>query len=202
MINLLLCVAQLPAYESDFKKVVQQNFSTNHLTLSSLSEIYLWIKHSFKCVPLGGSLIGIKVDEIYKTKRISGCHDQAALFAAIIKEMGFPAVLVETTGINFSKEVLKNPQAKPIGHVFVEVCLDNKWVLIDPGAGLFVLNYQPENPVIPIAYIGQTEGFYVMAKGGEYPVPSLKEVLNLQMEFAKKINWSEIVYPAYIVGKL
>jgi len=71
------------------------------------------------------------VDEIIKSKLMSGCTDFAHLFIALCRAKRIPALYIET----FKKEWLKKP-SKPIqGHIFVEIRIGKNKYIVDPTSG-------------------------------------------------------------------
>jgi transglutaminase-like putative cysteine protease len=96
-----------------------------------------------------------------------------------------------------------------VGHVFVEVYVDGKWVLIDPTNGWYVDDgYDPVNPVIPLKgpIAGSTEeiyGFYVECKGvdtWDFGIHSPSESTRAMDEFGKALDFQAITYPQYTFG--
>ena len=62
-----------------------------------------WINQNFTFENAGGGMIGIPtVDELYESKVFYGCHSQALLVSSILREFGFPAVLIETFDVGWA----------------------------------------------------------------------------------------------------
>jgi hypothetical protein len=64
-------------------------------------------------------------------KSLGGCHDYALVYAAVAREIGYPAVMVRTSSIIWIESFKMNEErAMPlIGHVFAEVYLKLKILL-------------------------------------------------------------------------
>ncbi len=77
-------------------------------------------------------------DEIIKSGEVTGCGDIAIVFASVARANGIPARVVETLEENW----LKEGNTKYIsGHVFVDVDINGRWLMIDPTLGNINSNY-------------------------------------------------------------
>lgn len=174
--------------------------------LSDIQKIYLWKNSNFKSAAGGGVLIGkVTVNEIIEKKELTGCHDHALLMASILRKYGFPVVIVDATGIQWA---LDYPDKVDYfsGHVFIEVYVNNQWILIDSTGGSYVSNYDPSNRVIPINMGPESKGYYVMLKGldpNDYGIYDSDQLNNLQIEYSNllKRNYVNLKYPNYIIQK-
>jgi hypothetical protein len=107
-------------------------------------------------------------------------------------------------------EPLQAGQKRPqIGHVFVEVYLDGRWVLIDSTNGWYVEGgHDPADPVIPLKGLiaGSTEeiyGFYVECKGLDtwgLGIHSPAESARAMDEFGRTLDLQAITYRQYTFG--
>ena len=169
--------------------------------LQTIKNILRWKNKTFRGKSAKGKLIGKRdINEIYQSKKITGCHDDGLVFVTVARALNIPSRLIDTTGITWSKAFYKGSQTldQATGHVFVEVLIDSKWQLVDTSYELIIPNYDVYNPVIPIIHQGQKKGYYLMTKGKDtwdYGVNSLDDLLKLQKDFAKKINKLKITYP-------
>lgn len=68
---------------------------------------------------------------------------------------GIPTVYVESAHIDWIKEVQNNSEKKELmqGHIFLEIYLDGAWYLYDPTFHLVYLDYDYNNPFLPIGYV-------------------------------------------------
>lgn len=111
-------------------------------------QIFQWIENNLKhCED------DKKVKEIFATRTASkviedkfstGCHDQALVFATLVRSIGIPAKYV--VGID-----KLNPRDK--GHCIVEIFINERWVLVDQSRWLVSLipsrsSFYEENYII------------------------------------------------------
>jgi hypothetical protein len=176
-------------------------------SLSHLGDIYRWLKREFEAYRAGGKTIGVvTVDQLLAERRLGGCHDHGLVYAAVARELGYPAVMARTASIAWVGQFQAGEEGTHVGHVFVEVYLDGKWVLIDSTNGWYVEDgYDPMVPVIPLTgnIAGSSEetyGFYVEVKavdtwamGIHSPAESIQEM----DDFAIQLDLATIVYPDY-----
>lgn len=171
-------------------------------SIAHLGEIYFWIKREFKTWSAGGSTIGaITTDQLMKERRLGGCHDWGLVYASIARDLGYPVVMIDTAGIAWAKRFLANQKGGYAGHVFVEVFVAGKWVLVDSTNNWYVeTGYDPANPVIPLNMSSETEGLFVMRKGVDtwgYNIRSNNELTRLMEETAAQLKIETIKYPPY-----
>jgi|GEM_PF-1389906 len=169
--------------------------------LSQLKAVYAWLRE-FETYRAGGATIGkATVDELLASHRLSGCHDFALVFAAVARELGYPAVMVDTASIDWIGRFQRGEQGSHVGHVFVEVYLTDRWILVDSTSGAYVeRGYDPANPVFRETQSGHSVGYYVMFKGidtNAYGIYSNSELTQAMDALARNVNVSAIAYPAY-----
>lgn len=173
--------------------------------LAQLGAIFEWLR-KFEAYNSGGSNIGTAtVDGILASKRLSGCHDFALVFAAVARELGYPAVIVETADVGWITHFRKGEEGPHVGHVFVEVFLTDKWILVDSTRGNYVeRGYDPANPVFRAPgggyYGGTTTGYYVMWKEVDTiasGIHSNEENTAAMDAFAAGVDPTTVTYPAY-----
>ena len=190
---------------SEFKTTIEKKLKTPKPVIADVKNAWLWKRKYFPSSAGGGANIGqMNIDQLYESKKSTGCHDDGLLMVSIIREMGVPAILVDTTGIKWSKEYAKGKKGPFEGHVFVEIFLDGHWWLVDSTTGDYIINYDPKNPIIPVNHGTQTEGYYVMVKGRDtwdYGVRKLDDLKAMQIEFAKKVDEAKIEAPKYQMGR-
>ncbi len=176
-------------------------------SLANLGEIYWWIAKGFKTYSAGGATIGqATANSLLAERRLGGCHDWGLVFAAIARQLGYPAVMVDTAGIPWIKQVQAGEKVGYSGHVFVEVFVANRWVLIDSTNNYYVESgYDPANPIIPLKanFPGENSerwGFYVMRKGVDtwgYGIRSNAELTRLMDETARQAKLELLPFPRY-----
>jgi hypothetical protein len=68
----------------------------------------------------------------------------------LLKGAGIPAVWVKTMDVPWIWDLKKNrPFQSWSGHVFLEIHVDDKWVLLDPGAKTLYVDYSPKTRILP-----------------------------------------------------
>lgn len=167
----------------------QLNIKTNDFT--DIEKVFNWKNQNFKNISDGGRSVGkITVNNILTKKELAGCHDHALLTASILRRYGFPAIMVDTTGIQWAYDY-PDKTTMFIGHVFVEIYLKDKWILFDPTSGKYILNYDFNNRVIPITTPDESKGYYAMLKGldpDDYGITSITSLKNKQKEYAELLK--------------
>jgi len=177
-------------------------------SIANLGEIYFWIKRGFTAQAVGGSTIGVvTTDQLLQERRLGGCHDWGLVYASIARELGYPTVMVDTSSIALAKQLQAGKQMSWYGHVFVEVFVGGKWVLVDSTNNWYVEDgYDPANSIIPINIEDipgtdqTTYGYYVMRKGLDtwgYGIHNVTELNRLQLQTSLQFNLKTIVYPPY-----
>jgi transglutaminase-like putative cysteine protease len=183
------------------------DLSPGQKEMESLRAIYHWMKGEFTAYRAGGKTIGVvTVNELFTERKLGGCHDHALLFSAVVRAFGYPAVVMETYSISWMKDYREGRSQGFVGHVFVEVYLEDHWVLVDPTNGWYVAEgYDPANPFIPLTGevsgpSPEEDGFFVDLKGvdswdmGIYSVSDL----NQRMEStADQFSPEAVELPAY-----
>jgi hypothetical protein len=181
-------------------------------SFAHLGDIYRWLKREFTPYSARGSTIGaVTVDQLLEERRLGGCHDYGLVFSAVARELGYPAIMVDTVSIAWVGQFQAGEADSHIGHVFVEVHVDGKWVLIDSTSGWYVDDgYDPANPIIPLkgriaGTSEETYGFYVDRKGTDtwaYGIHNLPELTQAMDELARRLHLEGIVYPDYTFERL
>jgi hypothetical protein len=176
-------------------------------SLAHLGDIYRWLKREFEPYQAGGQTIGVvTVNQLLAERRLGGCHDHGLVYAAVARELGYPAVMARTVSIAWVEGFQAGEEGPHVGHVFVEVYLDGKWVLIDSTNGWYVEDgYDPTDPVIPLkgSIAGSSEeiyGFYVERKGldtWDFGIHSPTESTQAMDELGGRLDLTGIVYPDY-----
>ncbi len=179
---------------------------------AQVAEIFGWLRHEFKSSAGGGVAIGVSTTEqLLKTRVMTGCHDWALVYASFARALGYPTVVVDAASIPWMKQAQSGKKGAYSGHVFVEVYVAGKWILIDSTNGWYVeKDYDPASPVLPIkaGFPGETDdlyGFYVMRKGIDtrgYGIHSNAELTRLMDETARQVPVESLVNPKYSVGRL
>ena len=180
-------------------------------SLGNLGDIYRWLKSDFTTYSAGGETIGVvTVDELLQSRRLGGCHDHGLVYAAVARELGYPAVMARTVSIEWIEGFQAGETGPHIGHVFVEVYLDGRWVLVDSTNGWYVVDgYNPVDPVIPLKKpvaepTAEHYGFYVERKGIDtwsFGIHSPQESNQTMEDLGRRLDLDTIVYPEYDFGR-
>jgi hypothetical protein len=181
---------------------------TEEQSMTHLGDIYCWLQSEFTYNSAGGETIGVvTVDQLLAERQLGGCHDYALVYAAVVRHLGYPAVMADSYSIAWIEQFQAGEQGLHTGHVFVEVYLGAKWVLVDPTNGWYVENgYDPADPVIPLrgAIAGSSNeicGFHVDRKGSDtwaYGITSVSELTQAMDDLARQLDLEAIAYPEYV----
>lgn len=159
-------------------------------TVAEIRKIIDW-KKRFRNVPAGGRHVGVRtVNDILASNELTGCHDHGILLAALLRHFGFPAIMVDATGIAWSR-LPESEREGFSGHVFVETYVDGKWILLDSTTDRSVTAYDPLDAVIGLASDREPQGYYVMFKGVDpagYGIRGIKELNDAQLRFAERLR--------------
>ena len=185
---------------AELEPAILSRLSHRPAGLEQLAGVFEWLQSDFDSWNAGGATIGaVTVRELIQAKSLGGCHDFALVFAAITRLLGYPAVMVDTVGIDWINTPIAGAKARYTGHVFVEVFVDGRWILVDATNGPHVAGgYDPQNPAIPIG-----QGYYVMRKGSDtwgYGINSNRQLQQLMEETAEKLAGVTVAMPTYEIG--
>lgn len=89
-------------------------------------------------------------DDVIKEKTYGGCADQGIVCGVLLKGAGVPTIWVKTMDVSWIWDFKKGRAFKSwSGHVFLEVYIDDKWVLLDPGGKTIYKEYSPKTRILP-----------------------------------------------------
>lgn len=167
--------------------------------LEQLKAIFTWLHRDFENWRAGGSTIGaITAGQLIEQHKLGGCHDYGLVFAAAARQLGYPAVMVDAADLLWMRRAAAGKQGSYKGHVFVEVYLEGRWMLIDSTNGWYIPDgYDPANPLLPVG-----DGFYVIRKGldtWDYDIHSNQELQQLMDVTAAEQSGSELILPQAFV---
>ena len=175
-------------------------------SIDSVGAIFEWKHRRFATVSSGGEYVGkLSVDEIMQRGALTGCHDHGLILASILREYGFPSVMVDAAGIQWALDHAAGTAEGYSGHVFVEVLTDEGWILLDSTSGQYVTDYEPCEPVIPLLKDIEPKGYYVLLKGidpDDYGVANIDDLKGFMLAFAEKAPNIDFGAPPYDVRKL
>lgn len=169
-------------------------------SISGIKTVCNWVNQNFNFSNAGGNMIGKKtIDELYETKIFYGCHSEALLISGILREFGFPTVMVETASVVWANEYNSGASQGFSGHVMTEVYISKKWILLDNN-GTTVENYNNMNPFISMMdrnFPSYKKGLCVYAKGidsWDYEVKSETDTHERMINFASNITCFEELF--------
>lgn len=159
----------LPGEQSDLS---EQYFDEVRIglgdTLSDMEGVLLichWINQNFTFENAGGAMIGVNsVDELFQAKAFYGCHSLSLLISSVLRQYGYPAIMIETAGIDWAYQFQAGAIEYFSGHVMTEVYVNDKWILLDNNCR-YLVDYDPLNPFIPLRNQIEATGYFVFAKG-------------------------------------
>jgi hypothetical protein len=89
-------------------------------------------------------------DDVIREKSYGGCADQGIVCGVLLKGAGIPAVWVKTMDVAWIWSFKKGrPFTSWSGHVFLEVYVNGKWSLLDPGGKTLYQDYSPKTRILP-----------------------------------------------------
>jgi hypothetical protein len=89
-------------------------------------------------------------DQAIKEKTYSGCADQGIVCGVLLKGAGIPTIWVKTMDVPWIWDFKKDRKFESwSGHVYLEVYVDGKWMLLNPGAKLIYMDYSPKSRILP-----------------------------------------------------
>ncbi len=117
------------------------------------------------------------VDEMIETGKYGSCADNALIFGTLARACGIPTVWVKTMDYDWIREFqqLGSSVSSWRGHVFLEVFIDNQWMLFDASAMKLYEKYSTESHFFP-------DDRYAYDKGDD----PYELVLSLQWELWKQ----------------
>ncbi len=174
--------------------------------LSGIGRVHTWMASSFQAVNLGGATIGqTDVNDLIDSRELGGCHDWALVMTAVLRHFGYPSLMVDTAGLTWAKEYAAGRTQAFAGHVFAEVFVDGKWILVDCTSGNLTHGYDPLSQVIGYHGAGDPVGFFALFKGLDpesYGVTNGDILRDRMAEFAGALSQLTIVVPEYQWGPL
>lgn len=189
-----------------YSNEIGTQLSIENNNMKAVAEIFLWKHDYFRTYSAGGKLVGkTTVNQIMEEKMLSGCHDHGLVLVSVFRKYGFPAIMVDTAGIQWALDYSTGERGSFTGHVFVEVYVDNNWILVNSTSGEYVENYDPSNPVIPMTNPDEDKGYFALLKGLDpegYGITSIQQLKEHMAVFAAGVKSENIHFPKYEVKKL
>ncbi len=192
--------------DEEFAQISQQ-LQIEEINFTALKKIYNWKDSHFKNVNAGGKYVGKQtINDLLKSKELTGCHDHGLVLVSVLRKYNVPAIFVDATGIDWALNYPEKVQYFS-GHVFVELFIYNTWMLFDPTSRLYIQDYDPTNPIIPITNSMENKGYFVMFKGldpADYGITDIQQLNNEQKQYASKIKneFDSFLFPDYNIMRL
>lgn len=188
----------LPGEQSDLNdkyfEEIKTIIGTPEKNITSILTICHWFNQNFIFSNAGGSMIGKKtVNELYKDKTFYGCHSAALVISSVLREFGFPTIMIETASIAWAYDYNYNTNQAFVGHVMTEVYVEDRWILLDNNC-TYVEDYNSMNSFIPTASQESSQGLFTYAKGIDiwnYGVKDESDTHGMMINFANNIGCFE-----------
>ena len=158
----------IPGEESDLKEIyleeIRDAIGSSKDSIDDILQVCHWINRHFTFENAGGAMAGKNtVDELYEIKTFYGCHSLALIISSVLREFGFPAIMIETADVQWGYNYNAGTVQYFSGHVMSEIYVENRWILLDNNC-TYVEEYNYMNPFISKMY-RPTAGYFVYAKG-------------------------------------
>lgn len=158
----------VPGEESDLNDIyleeIRDAVGTPEDNIEDVLQVCEWINQQFEFENAGGAMAGKStIDELYEIKTFYGCHSLALIISSVLREFGFPAIMIETADVQWGYNYHAGTTQSFIGHVMSEIFVEDKWILLDNNC-TYIEEYDCNNPFISKMY-RPTAGYFVFAKG-------------------------------------
>ena len=189
-------------YLDEIKSVVGD---MNKKDMTGIAKIFAWYQRYFTTETAGGAMIAqYTINDLYENRKIYGCHSASLILASVLREFGYPAILIDTSSIDWAYKYNSGTADGMVGHVMTEVFVEGRWILLDT-SGKYITNYNPKILFIPPEHKDEgpsPKGLFVMRKGIDhwsYGVTKPEDVEKLMKAFAKEVKNVEkyLINPGY-----
>lgn len=117
-------------------------------------------------------------DQLVRDGNFGGCADHSVVFGALSRACGIPTVWVKTLDVDWIREYCTHgTEGRWNGHVFLEVFIRDRWMLLDDVQMVLYENYDPRMRILP----GER---YAYDKGGD----PFDVVLSSRWQLWKKVT--------------
>ena len=117
--------------------------------ISTIRNVLNWMEQNLKYDP-DRAYSWRNFDDVIKEKTYGGCADQGIVCGVLLKGAGIPVIWVKTMDVSWIWDFKKGRKFESwSGHVFLEVYVNGKWMLLDPGAKLIYKDYSPKTRILP-----------------------------------------------------
>lgn len=117
--------------------------------LETIHNVLTWMDQRLKC-DNKKAYRWRNYDDVVREKTYGGCADQGIVCGVLLKAAGIPVVWVKTMDVAWIWDFKKGrPSSAWSGHVFLEVFVNGKWSLLDPGGKRLYEDYSPKMRILP-----------------------------------------------------
>ena len=114
-----------------------------------LVAIYQWV-HSHLTYKADAPYEWRNFDRLVNDGNYGGCADHSVVFGALARACGIPTVWVKTLDVDWIREFrATGKEGGWDGHVFLEVFLHDRWVLLDDVQMVLYQDYDPRLRILP-----------------------------------------------------
>jgi hypothetical protein len=79
---------------------VLDSLHTPEQSIAHLGKVYRWLHDEFTAESNRGRSIGaVTVDQLLVERQLGGCHDYALVYAAVVRHLGYPALMADSYSI-------------------------------------------------------------------------------------------------------
>ena len=166
-------------------------------TIDDIKRLCLYIKDNFVHDPKRHKFE--KSSELLVGQRLyAGCSDFGTIVAPILRMNDIPTVYVQSASIDWIKEYQAGHEdACLIGHIFLEISINDSWYLLDPIGCKLYFNYDINNEFLPKNLIA----FSKSLNGHDVGCDNFVNNKKVMEEYFKDYDISKYVEPEYKVDK-
>lgn len=115
----------------------------------TIKNILQWMSSELTCDPKK-AYHWRNFDSVTKEHCYASCADEAIVCGALLKSAGIPTVWVKTMDVEWIWDFKKQrPFHSWSGHVFLEVYIEGKWMLLNPGSKTIYESYPTSSQILP-----------------------------------------------------
>jgi len=176
-------------------------------TLVKVGKILNWVRKNFSRYRGRGEMAAKQsAQEIFTNRKLSGCNDWGLLLTSLLRNLGYPVVFMNAAGIEWAKRYRNDTTIEFMGHTFLEIYIEGKWIVVDSVTGEYIEDYDINDPVIPIPKKRPGEkGYFVYQKGLDHwsmGVHSIEDNEEIMRKFALEFPLEKIIIKEKPIAKL
>lgn len=176
----------------DAKKIADTKFNDKK-DLSTVKQIFKYIVNTYGNKPSGSPKPqrDLTVPQLLDRGYLDSCGEFGAVFMAFARYKGIPCTYVATSSTEWIKDIQKTNTGFTAGHVFSEVYVDGKWILINTTNGDIYTDYDKDNfHITSTSSNYKNDTMYVISKSinPKEEHMSFNEFISLQRDYAKNFD--------------